>query len=79
MANETNSNTPTPQEEGIDIRRLLMRKDRPLPKPGCSWAFYLLMLALIVYLVVTFIHYKSIPADDTTADSVELVQTLNGR
>jgi len=77
MDSESNGNTPTPQEEGVDFRRLLLRKDRPLPKPGCSWAFYLLLLALIVYLVVTFIHFKSIPADDTAADTVELVHSAD--
>lgn len=47
------------QNEGLDLRRLLLRKDRPLPKAGCSWAFYLVLLAMVAYLVIMFIKYKN--------------------
>lgn len=35
------------------------RKDRPLPKVGCSWAFYVFLLLLVVLLVVFYVQYKS--------------------
>ena len=44
----------------LDLRRLLLRKDRPLPKAGCSWAFYILLAAIIVYLVIMFIKYNNL-------------------
>ncbi len=46
-------------KEQIDWGRLLLRKDRPLPKAGCSWAFYIVLLLLLIYLVVMFIKYKN--------------------
>ena len=45
--------------ENFDFRRLLLRKERPLPKQGCSWAFYAILLLMIAYLVVMFIKYKN--------------------
>ena len=36
----------------------LRRKDRPLPKAGCSWAFYIVLLLMVIYLVVMFLKYK---------------------
>ncbi|MBR3529459.1 MAG: hypothetical protein IKN84_07340 [Bacteroidales bacterium] len=47
-------------ENKIDWKRLMLRKDRPLPKAGCSWAFYIVLLLLIVYLVVMFVKYKQL-------------------
>ena len=47
--------------DNFDWRRLLLRKDRPLPKAGCSWAFYILLAAIIVYLVIMFIKYNNLP------------------
>lgn len=47
------------KEQNFDIRRILLRKDRPLPKAGCSWAFYIALVAMIVYLVIMFIKFKS--------------------
>ena len=32
--------------------------DRPLPARGCSWAFYLFLLALTAFLVVMYLFYK---------------------
>ena len=46
-------------DSGFDFKRMLLRKDRPLPKAGCSWAFYIVLLLMIVYLVVMFVRYKS--------------------
>ena len=46
--------------DSFDWKRLLLRKDRPLPKAGCSWAFYIFLLILIVYLVVCFVKYKTL-------------------
>ena len=42
-----------------DWKRLLLRKDRPLPKAGCSWAFYIVLILMIVYLIVMFVKYKN--------------------
>ena len=47
------------KEEGFDFKRLLLRKDRPLPKAGCSWAFYIALAAMIIYLVIMFVKFKS--------------------
>lgn len=44
---------------GIDWHRIMLRKDRPLPKAGCSWAFYAGLLAIVVYLVVMWVKYKN--------------------
>lgn len=44
--------------EKFDWLALLRRKDRPLPKAGCSWAFYIALLLMVVYLVVMFLKYK---------------------
>ncbi len=46
-------------DEQIDWKRIFLRKDRPLPKVGCSWAFYIVLLLLIIYLIVMFIKYKT--------------------
>lgn len=42
----------------IDIARAFMRKDRPLPKPGCSWAFFIFLGLLTLGLVVMYILYN---------------------
>lgn len=47
------------REDSFDWKRLLLRKDRPLPKAGCSWAFYIALLLLIAYLSVIFIKYNN--------------------
>lgn len=45
--------------DNLDWRRLLLRKDRPLPKAGCSWAFYIALAAIIIYLIIMFLKYNS--------------------
>ncbi|MBP9990042.1 MAG: hypothetical protein KBT45_01250 [Bacteroidales bacterium] len=35
------------------------RPERPLPKKGCSVAFYLFLLALLLFLIVMFILHKN--------------------
>ena len=47
-------------DDNFDLKRLLLRKDRPLPKAGCSWAFYIVLLLLIAYLVIMFVKYRNI-------------------
>ena len=47
------------EEERIDWQRLLTRKDRPLPKAGCSWVFYIVLILLIAYLVWMFLKYNN--------------------
>lgn len=42
----------------FDWHTFLRRKDRPLPKAGCSWAFYIVLLLMVIYLVVMFLKYK---------------------
>ena len=46
-------------KEDFDLHRLLLRKDRPLPKAGCSWAFYIVLLLLIAFIIVMFLKYNS--------------------
>ncbi|MBR3412295.1 MAG: hypothetical protein IKG81_06370 [Bacteroidales bacterium] len=43
----------------IDYARLFMRRDRPLPKPGCSWAFYIFLVLLAVAVAVMYVIYKT--------------------
>lgn len=61
---EQNENPRSEREEQIDQRiefaRLFTRKDRPLPKPGCSWAFFIFLALLTIGLVVMYAKYKSI-------------------
>lgn len=45
-------------EERLDWQWLLRRKERPLPKAGCSWAFYGALLLTVAYLVVMFVKYR---------------------
>ena len=55
---------PEPTQEEIDhkirIARIFTRKDRPLPKKGCSWAFFIFLGILTIYLIISFIKYKTI-------------------
>lgn len=43
----------------IDFARAFMRKDRPLPKPGCSWAFFIFLGLLTLGLAIMYIKYKT--------------------
>lgn len=53
---------PEPTEEEIDQKiqfaRFFMRKDRPLPKPGCSWAFFIVLGVLTLGLIVSYVFYQ---------------------
>lgn len=46
-------------DDKLDWKRLWLRKDRPLPKAGCSWAFYIVLAAMIVYLVIMYVKYQN--------------------
>ena len=52
------------KEKNTDGGHEIMRRwglwnfDRPLPARGCSWAFYLFLLALTAFLVVMYLFYK---------------------
>lgn len=46
------------EKEDFDWKRMLLRKDRPLPKAGCSWAFYIVLLLMVIYLIVMFVKYQ---------------------
>lgn len=53
-----NQNNQVESNEKFDWLTFLRRKDRPLPKAGCSWAFYIVLLLMVIYLVVMFLKYK---------------------
>lgn len=53
------SGTDENKKQSIDWQNFLRRKDRPLPKAGCSWAFYIVLLAIIAYLIIMFLKYKT--------------------
>jgi hypothetical protein len=42
----------------IDFARAFMRKDRPLPKRGCSWAFFVFLGLLTLGVVVMYVWYR---------------------
>ena len=42
----------------IDFARVFMRKDRPLPKQGCSWAFFISLGLLTLGVVAMYIWYN---------------------
>ena len=42
----------------IDQKIEFMRKDRPLPKRGCSWAFFIVLGLLTLGLIVMYLLYK---------------------
>lgn len=46
------------EKENFDWKRMLLRKDRPLPKAGCSWTFYIVLLLMVIYLIVMFVKYQ---------------------
>lgn len=46
-------------DQKISYARLFMRRDRPLPKPGCSWAFYILLFLLALAVAVMYVIYKT--------------------
>lgn len=43
----------------IDWGHFLRRKDRPLPPKGCSVAFYIFLVILIIVLVIFFVKYNN--------------------
>lgn len=55
---DNDEKTENSKEEKFDWQSLLQRKDRPLPKAGCSWAFYIALLLITAYLVIMFLKYK---------------------
>lgn len=54
-----NENNQVESNQKFDWHTLLRRKDRPLPKAGCSRAFYIVLLLMVIYLVVMFLKYKA--------------------
>lgn len=42
----------------IDFARVFMRKDRPLPKQGCSWAFFIFLGLLTLGVVAMYVKFK---------------------
>ena len=47
------------RDQKIAIARAFMRKDRPLPKKGCSWAFYIFLVLLALALIVMYVVYNN--------------------
>lgn len=45
-------------DQKIEWARLFMRKDRPLPKRGCSWAFFIFLGLLTLGLIVMYLLYN---------------------
>lgn len=45
-------------ENKSEFERLFMRKDRPLPKKGCSVAFFIFFGLLVIALLVFYLIYK---------------------
>lgn len=45
-------------QEQLQFAKLFMRKDRPLPKAGCSWAFFIFLGLLVILIIVMYIIYK---------------------
>ncbi len=45
-------------DQKIEWARLFMRMDRPLPKRGCSWAFFIFLGLLTLGLIVMYLLYK---------------------
>lgn len=43
----------------IDFARVFMRKDRPLPKRGCSWAFFIFLGLLATGVAVMYLLYRT--------------------
>ena len=43
----------------IDFARVFMRKDRPLPKRGCSWAFFIFLVLLTIGVAVMYVLYST--------------------
>ena len=42
----------------IEFARFFMRKDRPLPKQGCSWAFFIFLGLLTLGVAAMYVLYK---------------------
>lgn len=39
---------------------LMRRKQRPLPKAGCSWAFYIFIILMALALFASYIYFRHI-------------------
>ncbi|MBQ9546974.1 MAG: hypothetical protein IJU90_06785 [Bacteroidales bacterium] len=40
------------------IEDILRRKERPLPKVGCSWAFYIFLVLMAVGVIISYLVYQ---------------------
>jgi hypothetical protein len=59
---DDNSNINTDSQEEISPEEQLKlwgRKQRPLPKQGCSIAFFALFVLLIAYLIIKYIQFRN--------------------
>lgn len=46
------------ESQPMDFEHLVMRKNRPLPKPGCSWAFFIFLGLLTIAMIIMYVIYK---------------------
>jgi len=53
----SDTNPQSDIDRKIEFARIFMRKDRPLPKPGCSWAFFIFLGLLTLGLIVMYLFY----------------------
>ncbi len=51
-------NNYSEESQPLDFERLVQRKNRPLPKAGCSWAFFIFLGLLIVGVIIMYILYR---------------------
>lgn len=54
----SNNYTDEELDRKIDFARAFMRKDRPLPKQGCSWAFFIFLGLLSLGVVAMYVMYR---------------------
>ena len=59
MAEPLEPQMPSEVDNRIAFARLFMRKDRPLPKRGCSTAFFIFLALLVAALIVYYIIYQN--------------------
>lgn len=63
MTDEKQGSEPSPEHNSElspeEQLKVWGRRQRPLPKTGCSIAFFIFLALLILYLVIKFIQYKN--------------------
>ena len=57
--------------------KLFNRDDRPLPKKGCSIAFYALLLLIVALCAVMYVRYRNLPDNTATDDTITTTTSLS--